>query len=149
MRPDGRKKLVPKCRSNSSITAAAVSGGNASRPRIDATKYDHTVSGMRIIDIPGARTLKTVATMLSPLIVNDAMNNAMLSSQIDCPICEPGTADATALSGGYAVQPAAAAPPATKNDRMSTSAESSAIQYDSMLRNGNAMSRAPTCSGTR
>ena len=63
-------------------------------------KYVHTVSGMRIIDIPGARTLSTVATMLRPLIVNEAMKSAMLSSQIDCPICEPGTAAAIALSGG-------------------------------------------------
>ena len=90
--PDGRKKLVPRCRSRSSITAAAVSGGNASRPRIDAMKYDHTVSGNRIIDMPCARTLSTVATMLRPLIVKDAMKSAMLSSQIDCPSCDPGTA---------------------------------------------------------
>ena len=116
MRPEGRKKLVPKWRSSSSITAAAVSGGNASSPRIDAMKYDHTVSGRRIMDSPGARTLNTVATMFRPLMVNEAMNSAMLRSQIVWPICEPGTAAATALSGGYAVQPDAAAPPSTRND---------------------------------
>ena len=147
--PDGRKKLVPKCRSSSSMTAAAVSGGNASRPRIDAMKYDQTVSGIRIIDMPGARRLNTVATMLRPLIVNDAMKSAMLSSQIVCPMCEPGTAEATALSGGYAVHPAAAAPPSRRTTRAAPAPTASAIQYDSMFRNGNAMSRAPTCSGTR
>src|SRR4051812_7260809 len=131
------------------MTAAAVSGGNASRPRIEAMKYDQTVSGRRIIDRPCARTLNTVATMFRPLIVNEAMNSAMLSSQIVWPFCDPGTADAIALSGGYAVHPAAAAPPVTKNDASSVSADSAPIQYDSMLRNGNAMSRAPTCSGTR
>jgi len=86
IKPDGRKKLVPKWRSSSSITAAAVSGGNASRPRIDDTKYDHTVSGSLIIERPGARTLSTVATMLRPLMVKDAMNSAMLRSHSVCPI---------------------------------------------------------------
>ena len=99
--------------------------------------------------MPGARTLNTVATMFRLLIVKDAMKNAMLSSQRVCPICEPGTAEATALSGGYAVHPAAAAPPSTKNERMRISAETAATQYDSMFRNGKAMSRALTWSGTR
>ena len=89
-------------------------------------KYDHTVSGSRIIDSPCARTLNTVATMFRPLIVKDAMKSAMLSSQIVCPFCDPGTAAAIALSGGYAVHPAAAAPPVTKNEARSTSADSSA-----------------------
>ena len=113
-------------------------------------KYDQTVSGRRIIDMPGARMLNTVATMLRPLIVNDAMKSAMLSSQSVWPICDPGTALATALSGGYAVQPAAAAPPCDEERREHHERRrAGATQYDSMLRNGNAMSRAPTCSGTR
>src|SRR5262245_63013087 len=127
------------------MTAPAVNGGNARRPRIEAMKYDHTVSGRRIIDKPGARVLSTVATMFKPLIVNDAMNSAMLSSQIVWPMCEPGTASNTALSGGYAVQPDAAAPPSTKNDAIRMTAARKAIQYDSMFKNGKAMSSAPTC----
>ncbi len=65
-----------------------------------AMKYDHTVSGSRIIDKPGARVLKTVATILRPLMVKEAMNSAMLSSQTVWPSCDPGMADDTALSGG-------------------------------------------------
>src|SRR6266542_1780732 len=122
------------------MTAAAVSGGNASRPRIEAMKYDQTVSGRRIIERPGARVLKTVATMLRPLMVNDAMKRAMLRIQMVCPIWDPGTADAPALSGGYAVHPAPAAPPSTRHDPSMTIADSRAIQYDSMFRTGNAMS---------
>ena len=63
------------------MIAPAVSGGNASTPRIAEMKYDQTVNGIRIIDMPGARMLKMVAMKFNPLIVNDAMNSAMLNSQ--------------------------------------------------------------------
>ena len=63
-------------------------------------KYDQTVRGRRIIDIPGARRQKMVAMKFRPLIVNDAMKSAMLSSHTVCPRPEPGAAAATALSGG-------------------------------------------------
>ena len=49
---------------------------------------------MRIIHMPVARTLNTVVTKFRPLIVKEAMNSAMLRSQIDWPICDPGTAAA-------------------------------------------------------
>ena len=59
--------------------------------------------------------------------------------------CRPAFAD----SGAYDVQPAAAAPPGTKKlDSMITPA-TAAIQNDSMLSSGNAMSRAPIISGIR
>ena len=64
-------------------------------------KNDQTVSGRRHIVMPGARRLNTVATMLRPLIVNEAMKNAMLRSQTVWP--SAGTRrrrEATALSGG-------------------------------------------------
>jgi hypothetical protein len=67
--PVGRKKLVPACRSNRSMIAAAVSGGNARRPTMEAMKYDQTVSGRRMSDNPRARMQNTVATMFRPLIV--------------------------------------------------------------------------------
>src|ERR1043165_2916987 len=50
-------------------------------------------------------------------------------------------------SGGYAVQPAEAAPPATKNENVRMMNAGHIIQYDSALRSGNAMSRAPIISG--
>ena len=80
---------MPRCRSNSSMMAAAVSGGNASTPRIAEMKYDQTVSGIRSIDMPGARRQKMVAMKFRPLMVNDAMNRAMLSSQTVCPRPSP------------------------------------------------------------
>ena len=44
--------------------------------------------------------LNTVATMFRPLIVKEAMKNAMLRSQTVWPRPDPGEAEATALSGG-------------------------------------------------
>ena len=60
--PSGRKKLVPACRSSSSMMAAAVSGGNARMANTADTRYVHAVSGNRIIDMPGARQFKMVTT---------------------------------------------------------------------------------------
>lgn len=115
-----------------------------------AMKNVQIVIGSRIIDMPGARKLRTVMTKLRPPIVNEAMNSAIPSSHSVWPHCEPpGTALQTALSGGYAVQPAAAAPPSTKNDASMMTLAGTTTQYESMLRNGNAMSRAPICSGIR
>lgn len=63
-------------------------------------KNDHIVSVIRIMAIPRARRLKIVATKFRLLIVNDAMNSAMLRIHKLWPEWEPGTAVATALSGG-------------------------------------------------
>jgi hypothetical protein len=82
------------------MIAAAVSGGKAITPTIAEMKYDQTVSGSRIIDIPGARRQQIVAIKFSPPIVKDAIKRAMLSSHTVCPNPEPGPAELTALSGG-------------------------------------------------
>ena len=55
----------------------------------------------------------------------------------------------TALSGAYAVQPDSGGPSLTKNAASSTRNASSVTQNDIMLIRGNAMSSAPTCSGSR
>ncbi len=52
-------------------------------------------------------------------------------------------------SGVYAVQPLDAGPPLAKKLRNRTIPPSRKSQYDSAFRRGNAMSRAPICSGTR
>ena len=51
---------MPKFRSAKSIAAAAESTGTARRRRIAVMKSDHTGSGMRNIDMPGARMFTTV-----------------------------------------------------------------------------------------
>ncbi len=52
-------------------------------------------------------------------------------------------------SGGYIVQPEAAAPSGTKKLQITRIVATKKVQYDSMFRNGNAMSRAPICKGIR
>ena len=54
---------------------------------------------------------------------------------------------ATAESGAYDVQPAAAWPPSTKNPLSMMRPAENVVQNDSMLRKGKAMSRAPIMSG--
>ena len=49
-------------RSSSSSTVPATSGGNANRIMSEATNDAHTKTGMRLIDIPGARKRATSAT---------------------------------------------------------------------------------------
>src|SRR5262245_65829591 len=55
--------------------------------------------------------------------------------------------DGTAESGAYDVQPAAAWPPSTKKPESMMRPAPKVVQNDSMLRTGNAMSRAPIISG--
>src|SRR5215831_12790819 len=59
----------------------------------------------------------------------------------------PGPLPPNQESGGYAVQPADAAPPSTKNDAPKNTNAGHMNQYDNAFRNGNAMSRAPIISG--
>ena len=56
------KKLVPISRSSSIMIAATSSAGNASKPRIVATKMPQTDSGSRIIVMPRQRACSTVVT---------------------------------------------------------------------------------------
>jgi hypothetical protein len=58
----GRKKLVPTTASSVIMIAETNKAGNASRPRIDAMKMPHTVSGIRISVIPRQRACSTVVT---------------------------------------------------------------------------------------
>ena len=84
---------------------------------------------------------------LTPPMVKETMKSAMAPIHSVCPHSDPGTALRTALSGGYAVQPAAAAPPSTAKLARSTMQAGTTVQKDSMLSSGKAMSRAPICRG--
>ena len=50
-------------------------------------------------------------------------------------------------SGGYRVQPAAVAPPALKNEPISSSAAGGSSQNEKLFMRAKAMSEAPTCNG--
>src|SRR5258707_13157853 len=114
--PVGRKKLVPKWRSRSSIREAPVRAGNASRPRIATRNIDHMVSGRRSIERPLVRRLMMVVTKLRPPMVKDAMKKTIAMIQKVWPVWEPGTAPRKAESGGEEGQPPAAPPAPTKNE---------------------------------
>src|ERR1051325_11024310 len=71
-----------------------------------------------------------------------------LISQRFCPLVTPESSE-TSESGGYAVQPPAAAPPCTKKLETITIRAMNANQKESMLIFGNAMSPAPIVSGIK
>ena len=124
-----------------SIIRPAVSTGMANSSRTLVTSVFQTNIGMRMSVRPGARILKIVArkliavrTELKPSSVNEAIHRSS-----PAPPCSE--------SGAYPVQPAFAAPPTAypENSRMPPSGT---IQKDRALMRGNAMSAAPTWSGT-
>ncbi len=65
MRPFGRKNVVPRTRSKSSMIIAPERTGSASSSRIAVTKSAQTVSGRRKNVIPGARRLMIVVMKLT------------------------------------------------------------------------------------
>jgi hypothetical protein len=83
--PDGMKKLVPKWRSKSSISEAAVSAGKASRPRIATSNMAHIVIGMRSSESPLVRKFRMVVRKLRPPMVKDAMKKTIPMIHSVCP----------------------------------------------------------------
>ena len=64
------KKLKPALRSSSSITLATVNDGRANTTAKLVARIAHTYSGIRAMDMPGARTLKIVTMKLTePTVV--------------------------------------------------------------------------------
>src|SRR5437868_3155453 len=122
---------------------------NASRINIEVTNQLQQVSGMRINVIPGARCLTVVATKPTALMSDDRQNRPILTSQRSVPKPCPGPAEASALRGGYCVQPAPDAPPGTKKAAISTRKDISAVQNPAAVSRGNAIFRAPSCSGRK
>ena len=91
---------MPKWRSKSSMSEAAMSAGKASRPRMATRNIDHRVSGMRNSDSPFVRRFRMVVTKLRPPMVNEAMKKTMPMIHRVWPRLEPGTAPCSAESGG-------------------------------------------------
>src|ERR1700744_3381624 len=75
------------------------------------------------------------------------MKRNILTSHSVIPIPEPGIAFGNADNGGYIVQPPLAGPFCTRNDDNIMILAIRKNQYESMLTNGEAISRAPTCKG--
>jgi hypothetical protein len=101
-------------RSISCSTAAACSGGKAISSRNDVTNIAHTKNGRRMSVSPGARSCRIVTIMLIELSIDDSTSRNMPSSQAVWPIV------AMSESGGYDVQPEAAAPPGRKKPAIMT-----------------------------
>src|SRR3989442_991048 len=88
--PDGRKKCVPKKRSNISKTRATVITGNAVMTRNWVTSVIHVNGGRRSIRMPGARMFRIVTTKLKPA-ASDAIPR----------ICKPSSQKSTLGPGEY------------------------------------------------
>ena len=88
--PAGRKKLVPAERSSSNSTPPASNTPNASRIEIAVTNHAHTVSGMRISVIPGARKSIVVAMKFTAPRSDATQKIKMLTIHSVCPIPSPG-----------------------------------------------------------
>ena len=95
------KKLVPALRSSSNKIPAASSTPNASKPRIAVINHAHTVSGIRIKVMPGARKSIVVAMKFSAPSSDARQNSAMLTIHNVSPIPSPGPGiSPSALNGG-------------------------------------------------
>src|SRR5947209_11595442 len=92
--------------------------------------------------MPGARRLKMVTMILIEPMIDDTPMMWMAKMVISIPI--PIWVD----SGAYKVQPAAAAPPGTKNDNISSSAAGGNSQKLQLFMRAKAMSGAPSISGS-
>jgi hypothetical protein len=71
------------------------------------------------------------------------MNIAILTSHRSIPIFDPSLAWCSALNGGYTVHPPDAGPVCTNNEENMITLAIKKNQYESMLRNGEAISLAP------
>src|SRR5690554_3924996 len=93
--------------------------------------------GIFIIVIPGARMLSTVTMMLMAPMMDDAprMCTPKMAKSMPGPICSD--------NGAYMVQPAALAPPGTKNDTVNRVAPTGSSQKLRLFMRAKAMSDAP------
>ena len=127
-----------------SITKALVRTGVPISTSTLVTSTVHTRIGMRKRVMPGARMRKTVTMKLTAPRIE--LVPTRMTATIHRFIPGPGLY-LRLLTGGYAVQPASAAPP-SKNPEAATSPEKGTIQKLRALMRGKAMSGAPIMSGT-
>ena len=84
------KKLVPAERSSKSNIPPASNTPNASKPRIAVTNQPHTVSGMRMRLMPGARRSIVVAMKFSAPSSDARQKSEMLTIHSVWPQPSPG-----------------------------------------------------------
>jgi hypothetical protein len=103
---------APRCRSANSIAPAAVSTGKAMSTRMLVTSMFQVNTGIRNIVMPGARMVRTVATMLTPVSTPERPVRTIAAIHRSAPT--PG-ALVLSDSGAVAVHPKSAAPLAVRN----------------------------------
>src|SRR5436190_2042720 len=110
---DGSKKCPPKCRSTNSSATNTANGGNANSTINEVITMFQVNTGTRHIVIPGARSMNTVAMMLTAVMMLEAdVSNRPMST-----MSRPVPWVRLSESGGYSVQPVAGAPCGAKKDR--------------------------------
>jgi hypothetical protein len=127
-----------------SIINALVRTGVAMTTSTLVTSTVHARMGIRNSVIPGARILKIVTRkLMAPRIELVPMRmRPTIHRSVPVPLYW------ACVSGGYSVQPAAAAPSLIRKPEAISSPPSGSSQNDSALIRGNAMSGAPIWSGT-
>src|SRR5947207_13048697 len=103
---DGSKKCPPKCRSTNSSARNVANGGNSTSTIDDVITMFHVNRGTRHIVMPGARSMNTVAMMLTAVMMLEAevRKSPMMTMSM------PGPWVRVSESGGYRVQPVAGEP---------------------------------------
>src|ERR1700744_874075 len=139
--PAALKNDVPKWRSNSTMVIAPASTGITAISRYAVISQVQQNIGIFMSVMPGARMFRIVTTILMPPMIDDApmMWTAKIAKSMPGPICVE--------SGAYSVQPAAVAPPGTKNEPTSSTAATGSSQKLKLFIRAKAMSDAPICSG--
>ncbi len=127
-----------------SMIRALVRTGVAISTSTLVTRIVQTRIGIRNSVMPGARILKIVTRkLIAPRIELVPIRvRPMIHRSVPVPLYFGPD------SGGYSVQPAAAAPPVARKPEAISRPPSGSSQKDSALIRGNAMSGAPIWSGT-
>ena len=127
-----------------SMISALVSTGVAMTTRTLVTSTVQARIGILNRVIPGARILKIVTRKLMPPRIELVPISVRPTIHRSVPVPLYFGPE----SGGYSVQPEAAAPPETRKPEAISSPPSGSSQNDRALIRGNAMSGAPIWSGT-
>src|SRR5690606_4833701 len=135
------KQPVPQWRSVSTMVMAAASTGITAISRKAVIIQVQQNIGIFISVMPGARMFRMVTMTLMAPMMDEApmMWMAKMARSMPGPIC--------ADSGAYRVQPAAVAPPGTKNEVVSMMAATGSSQKLKLFMRAKAMSDAPICMG--
>ncbi|CPI28894.1 Uncharacterised protein [Bordetella pertussis] len=123
------------------MVMAAASTGSTAISRNAVISQVQQNSGIFISVMPGARMFSTVTMMLIAPMMDEAP--MMCSAKMVRSMPGPIWAD----SGAYSVQPAAVAPPGTKNDTVSMMPATGSSQKLKLFMRANAMLEAPICKG--